>query len=145
MTKYLRKISTPSKVSSTQIIDSLNSTSKTDALSADAGRMLNEKLKDLLKPKLLGTGPYTTSGTLNDNITNYTYIMFEGWLGDSECATGIINVETFLLNKVYYSNLTLDANSRRIGIKFISNNTFTIHRDTSDGSIKNIYGVGRKQ
>ena len=106
MTKYLRKISTPSKVSSTQVIDSLNSTSKTDALSADAGRMLNEKLKDLLNPKLLGTGPYTTSGTLNDNITNYTYIMFEGWLGDSECATGIINVETFLLNKVYYSNLT---------------------------------------
>ena len=44
MTKYLRKISTPSKVSSTQIIDSLNSTSKTDALSADAGRELNEKI-----------------------------------------------------------------------------------------------------
>ena len=43
MTKYLRKISTPSKVGSTQVIDSLNSTSKTDALSADSGRMLNEK------------------------------------------------------------------------------------------------------
>ena len=42
MTKYLRKISTPSKVGSTQVIDSLNSTSKTDALSADAGRILNE-------------------------------------------------------------------------------------------------------
>ena len=47
MTKYLRKISTPSKVSSTQIIDSLNSTSKTDALSADAGRILNEKIKNI--------------------------------------------------------------------------------------------------
>ena len=47
MTKYLRKISTPSKVSSTQIIDSLNSTSKTDALSADAGRELNEKIDSL--------------------------------------------------------------------------------------------------
>lgn len=47
MTKYLRKISTPSKVSSTQVIDSLNSTSKTDALSADAGRILNEKIKNI--------------------------------------------------------------------------------------------------
>lgn len=47
MTKYLRKISTPSKVSSTQVIDSLNSTSKTDALSADAGRELNEKIKNI--------------------------------------------------------------------------------------------------
>lgn len=46
MTKYLRKISTPSKVSSTQVIDSLNSTSKTDALSADAGRELNKKLEN---------------------------------------------------------------------------------------------------
>lgn len=48
MTKYLRKISTPSKVDSTQIIDTLNSTSKTDALSADAGRRLNKKIDDLL-------------------------------------------------------------------------------------------------
>lgn len=48
MTKYLRKISTPSKVDSTQIIDSLNSTSKTDALSADAGRRLDKKIDDLL-------------------------------------------------------------------------------------------------
>ena len=46
MTKYLRKISTPSKVGSTQVIDSLNSTSKTDALSADAGRRLNEKIAE---------------------------------------------------------------------------------------------------
>lgn len=48
MTKYLRKISTPSKVDSTQIIDTLNSTSKTDALSADAGRRLNEKIDEVL-------------------------------------------------------------------------------------------------
>ena len=46
MTKYLRKISTPSKVGSTQIIDSLTSTSKIDALSADAGRRLNEKIDE---------------------------------------------------------------------------------------------------
>ena len=46
MTKYLRKISTPSKVGSTQVIDSLTSTSKTDALSADAGRRLNEKIDE---------------------------------------------------------------------------------------------------
>lgn len=46
MTKYLRKISTPSKVGSTQVIDSLNSTSKTDALSADAGRRLNERIAE---------------------------------------------------------------------------------------------------
>lgn len=54
MTKYLRKISTPSKVGSTQVIDSLNSTSKTDALSADAGRILNEKINNIeIKSQLL--------------------------------------------------------------------------------------------
>lgn len=54
MTKYLRKISTPSKVGSTQIIDILTSTSKTDALSADAGRRLNEKIdKGINKEQLL--------------------------------------------------------------------------------------------
>ena len=55
MTKYLRKISTPSKVSSTQVIDSLNSTSKTDALSADAGRILNEKIKNITSLKNYST------------------------------------------------------------------------------------------
>lgn len=55
MTKYLRKISTPSKVSSTKVIDSLNSTSKTDALSADAGRELNEKIKNITSLKNYST------------------------------------------------------------------------------------------
>ena len=55
MTKYLRKISTPSKVSSTQVIDSLNSTSKTDALSADSGRILNEKYNWKLYNTITGT------------------------------------------------------------------------------------------
>ena len=55
MTKYLRKISTPSKVGSTQVIDSLNSTSKTDALSADAGRILNEKYNWKLYNTITGT------------------------------------------------------------------------------------------
>ena len=55
MTKYLRKISTPSKVGSTKVIDSLNSTSKTDALSADAGRELNEKIKNITSLKNYST------------------------------------------------------------------------------------------
>ena len=58
------------------VINNLTSTSATDALSANMGKELNEKLINILKPKLLGAGAYTTSGTLNDDITNYNYIIF---------------------------------------------------------------------
>ena len=127
------------------VIDNLTSTSATDALSANMGKELNEKIINILKPKLLGAGAYTTSGTLNDDITNYNYIIFDGWLANSECATGIINIETFELNKVYYSNLTLDAYSRRTGVKFTSNTTFTVIRDNDNLTIKNIYGIGKRK
>lgn len=127
------------------VIDNLTSTSATDALSANMGKELNEKIVNILKPKLLGAGAYTTSGTLSEDITNYNYIIFEGWLGNSECATGIINIETFELNKVYYSNLTLDAYSRRVGVKFTSNTAFTVIRDNGDLTIKNIYGIGKRK
>lgn len=126
------------------IIDNLTSTSTTDALSANMGKELNEKIINILKPKLLGAGAYTTSGTLSYDITNYNYIIFDGWLSNNECATGIINIETFELNKVYYSNLTLDAYSRRVGVKFTSNTTFTVIRDNGDLTIKNIYGIGKR-
>ena len=126
------------------VINNLTSTSTTDALSANMGKELNEKIINILKPKLLGAGAYTTSGTLNDNVTNYNYIIFDGWLSNSECATGIINMETFELNKVYYSNLTLDAYSRRVGVKFTSNTTFSVVRDNGDLTIKNIYGIGKR-
>ena len=126
------------------VINNLTSTSTTDALSANMGKELNEKIINILKPKLLGAGPYTSNGTLNDDITNYTYIIFEGWLSNSECATYIINVEAFELNKVYYANLTLDAYSRRIGVRFTSNTTFTVIRDNGDLTIKNIYGIGKR-
>ena len=126
------------------VINNLTSTSTTDALSANMGKELNEKIINILKPKLLGAGAYTTSGTLNDDITNYHYIIFDGWLSNSECATAIINIETFELNKVYYSNLTLDAYSRRVGVKFTSNTTFTVIRDNGDLTIKNIYGIGKR-
>jgi hypothetical protein len=94
MTKYLRKISTPSKVDSTQIIDSLNSTSKTDALSADAGRRLNEKINSLdeysEEEKRIGTWfgkPFyrkslnigtvsTQKSIINHNIENFGDIVF---------------------------------------------------------------------
>ena len=127
------------------VINNLTSTSATDALSANMGKELNEKITDILKPKLLGAGAYTTSGTLNDDITNYNYIIFDGWLADSECATCVINIETFELNKVYYSNLTLDAYSRRIGVKFTSNTTFSVIRDNGSLTIKNIYGIGKRK
>ena len=127
------------------VINNLTSTSATDALSANMGKELNKKLTDILKPKLLGAGAYTTSGTLNDDITNYNYIIFDGWLADSECATCVINIETFELNKVYYSNLTLDAYSRRIGVKFTSNTTFSVIRDNGSLTIKNIYGIGKRK
>ena len=127
------------------VIDNLTSASATDALSANMGKELNKKLTDILKPKLLGAGAYTTSGTLNEDITNYNYIIFDGWLANSECATGIINIETFELNKVYYSNLTLDAYSRRIGVKFTSNTSFTVIRDNGELTIKNIYGIGKRK
>ena len=127
------------------VIDNLTSASATDALSANMGKELNEKIINILKPKLLGAGAYTTSGTLNEDITNYNYIIFDGWLANSECATCVINIETFELNKVYYSNLTLDAYSRRIGVKFTSNTSFTVIRDTGDLTIKNIYGIGKRK
>ena len=127
------------------VINNLTSTSTTDALSANMGKELNEKIINILKPKLLGAGAYTTSGTLNDNVTNYNYIIFDGWLSNSECATGIINIETFELNKVYYSNLTLDAYSRRIGVRFTSNTAFTVIRDNGELTIKNIYGIGKRK
>ena len=127
------------------VIDNLTSTSPTDALSANMGKELNEKIINILKPKLLGAGPYTSSGTLNDDITNYNYIIFEGWLSNNECATYIINMEVFELNKVYYSNLTLDAYSRRIGVRFTSNTAFTVNRDNGDLTIKNIYGIGKRK
>ena len=126
------------------VIDNLTSTSTTDALSANMGKELNEKIINILKPKLLGAGPYTSSGTLNNDITNYNYIIFDGWLSNNECATGIINIETFELNKVYYANLTLDAYSRRIGVKFTSNTAFTVIRDNDSLTIKNIYGIGKR-
>ena len=126
------------------VIDNLTSTSTTDALSANMGKELNDKIINILKPKLLGAGAYTTSGTLSEDITNYNYIIFDGWLSNNECATGIINIETFELNKVYYSNLTLDAYSRRIGVKFTSNTSFTVIRDNGDLTIKNIYGIGKR-
>ena len=127
------------------VIDNLTSTSATDALSANMGKELNEKIINILKPRLLGAGAYTTSGTLNDDITNYNYIIFDGWLSNSECATGIINIETFELNKVYYSNLTLDGYSRRIGVKFTSNTTFSVIKDNDSLTIKNIYGIGKRK
>ena len=127
------------------VIDNLTSTSPTDALSANMGKELNKKITDILKPKLLGAGAYTTSGTLNEDITNYNYIIFDGWLANSECATCIINIETFELNKVYYSNLTLDAYSRRVGVKFTSNTSFTVIRDNDSLTIKNIYGIGKRK
>ena len=130
---------------SANVIDNLTSTSATDALSANMGKELNEKIINILKPKLLGAGAYTTSGTLNDDITNYNYIIFEGWLSNSECATYVINIETFELNKVYYSNLTLDAYSRRIGVKFTSNTTFNVVRDNDSLTIKSIYGIGKRK
>lgn len=126
------------------VINNLTSISTTDALSANMGKELNEKIINILKPKLLGAGAYTTSGTLSYDITNYSYIIFDGWLSNNECSTGIINIETFELNKVYYSNLTLDAYSRRIGVKFTSNTTFTVIRDNGDLTIKNIYGIGKR-
>ena len=126
------------------VINNLTSTSTTDALSANMGKELNEKIINILKPKLLGAGAYTTSGTLSYDITNYNYIIFDGWLSNAECATGIINIETFELNKIYYSNLTLDAHSRRIGVRFTSNTTFTVIRDSGDLTIKNIYGIGKR-
>ena len=126
------------------VIDNLTSTSTTDALSANMGKELNDKIINILKPKLLGAGAYTTSGTLSEDITNYNYIIFDGWLSNNECATGIINIETFELNKVYYANLTLDAYSRRIGVKFTSNTSFTVIRDNGDLTIKNIYGIGKR-
>lgn len=126
------------------IIDNLTSTSPTDALSANMGKELNEKIINILKPKLLGAGAYTTSGTLSEDITNYNYIIFDGWLSNNECATRIINIEAFELNKVYYANLTLDAYSRRIGVKFTSNTTFSVIRDNGDLTIKNIYGIGKR-
>lgn len=126
------------------IIDNLTSTSATDALSANMGKELNDKIINILKPKLLGAGAYTTSGTLSEDITNYNYIIFDGWISNNECATGIINIETFELNKVYYANLTLDAYSRRIGVKFTSNTSFTVIRDNGDLTIKNIYGIGKR-
>lgn len=126
------------------VIDNLTSASTTDALSANMGKELNEKLTNILKPTLLGAGAYTTSGTLSYDITKYNYIIFDGWLSNSECATGIINIETFELNKVYYANLTLDAYSRRIGVKFTSNTTFSVIRDNGDLTIKNIYGIGKR-
>jgi hypothetical protein len=98
MAKYLRKISTPSKVDSTQIIDSLNSTSKTDALSADAGRRLNEKINNMLFGVTLydnESGSYNTI-TLNDSIENYKFVeiyyigKFED-SGDSYCYTKMFN------------------------------------------------------
>lgn len=127
------------------VINNLTSTSTTDALSANMGKELNEKIINILKPKLLGAGAYTTSGTLSYDITNYNYIIFDGWLSNNECSTGIINIETFELNKVYYANLTLDAYSRRIGVKFTSNTTFTVIRDNGDLTIKNIYGIGKRK
>ena len=126
------------------VINNLTSTSTSDALSANMGKELNEKIINILKPKLLGAGAYTTSGTLSYDITNYNYIIFDGWLSNSECSTGIINIETFELNKVYYSNLTLDAHSRRIGVRFTSNTSFTVIRDSGDLTIKNIYGIGKR-
>ena len=126
------------------VINNLTSTSTTDALSANMGKELNEKIINILKPKLLGAGAYTTSGTLSYDITNYNYIIFDGWLSNSECATGIINMEVFELNKIYYANLTLDAHSRRIGVRFTSNTTFTVIRDSGDLTIKNIYGIGKR-
>lgn len=75
MTKYLRKISTPSKVGSTQVIDSLNSTSKTDALSADAGRELNKKLENLKFKTLFENwdNPIRSNGATGviEDLSNY--------------------------------------------------------------------------
>ena len=127
------------------VIDNLTSTSATDALSANMGKELNEKIINILKPKLLGVGEYTTSGTLSEDITNYNYVIFDGWLSNSECATGIINIETFELNKVYFANLTLDAYSRRIGVKFTSNTAFSVVKDNDSLTIKNIYGIGKRK
>lgn len=77
MTKYLKKISTPSKVGSTQVIDSLNSTSKTDALSADSGRILNEKYNWKLYT--------TTKGTARTNLpTDYNELYIEVSKGDTD-------------------------------------------------------------
>lgn len=74
MTKYLRKISTPSKVDSTQVIDSLNSTSKTDALSADAGRILSDKIEKNKNWKL----HTTITGTATINLpTDYNELYIE--------------------------------------------------------------------
>lgn len=91
MTKYLRKISTPSKVGSTQVIDSLNSTSKTDALSADAGRILNEKIENVKFKTLFENwdNPIiggSTTGVIED-LSNYDILY-------CICGPGINEVST---------------------------------------------------
>ena len=91
MTKYLRKISTPSKVGSTKVIDSLNSTSKTDALSADAGRELNEKIKNITSLKNYSTEE-TIIGTWIDGKPLYRKMVDFGTLPNNSEASKSHNI-----------------------------------------------------
>lgn len=93
--KQIKKVkTTPSSQPSFGVIDSLNSNSTTDSLSANMGRELNEMV--------LGTNLYNNDSgsydtiTLNDSIENYNFVeiyyigKFED-SGDSYCYTKMFN------------------------------------------------------
>ncbi len=98
--KQIRKVKTITTEPTFGVVDSLNSTSTTDSLSANMGRELNEKINNL---ELTGSGSsldiYSTEeqiiGTWVDNKTLYRKVIQIGAVSTSEVriSTGISNID----------------------------------------------------
>lgn len=67
----IKKISTPTEIKRTSILDTLNSSSVEDALSANQGKILNEKI---MENKYCGFGTVTSSININQGV--FTDITF---------------------------------------------------------------------
>ena len=149
MTKYLRKISTPSKVGSTKVIDSLNSTSKTDALSADAGRELNEKIKNITSLKNYSTEEVIIGKWIDGRPIYRKVVNVGSGSGNFTYPHGISNLDTVVnaygnflqgstrepLPKTTFANSSPGWSAH---IDDFTNTTFSLHFGTGIGTATKI-------
>ena len=143
--KYIKKITTPSNIPSTQVIDSLTSTSKTNALSADAGRVLNNKTTGVV----LFNNETGVSGnvTLSETSANFDFI--EKFFGQNNNSSGLCSIKVYNPNGKYaqllYTNIFVSEIQLKVRIyqfnedilTFISNRNVTLKPATNELWVSN--------
>lgn len=118
------------------VVDNLSSTSPTDALSANQGKILNDKFNDMLPVVLYETDKTfsavadNTVITLNDNLSNYKRIIFYGISNNKNL--GSVEVYNPTIND--QPGMFIAANGSRSGM-YAFNGTFRQWLITSKNKI----------